>query len=236
MEVVCRNGAFQIRLNGQTTVEGRAPAPGSGFVMLQSGSGGIEFRRLENVVPDKDASARPPTAKKAGLKPESTPSNPKMAQYAKPADPDALARKKLWAAAADAYEALLEKEPGRLGALAGLKLALLYAATGNRAAHTAHCRAMFDASKTRRKPGDGGRPAKAWAAFPDAMDQGLQSLAVEGAAYATQASTSPGFPWFSLTRAMVEYRRGNNEAVLKWLNKPLRNQDPALKAAALLKL
>lgn len=53
MEVLCRDGAFEIRLNGQTTVRGHDPTPPAGAIMLQSSKGGIQFRRLE--VTDFDA-------------------------------------------------------------------------------------------------------------------------------------------------------------------------------------
>lgn len=57
MKVVCRDGRFEIELNGQTTVRGKDPTPRAGSIMLQSSKGGIQFRRLE--VTDYDAGDSP---------------------------------------------------------------------------------------------------------------------------------------------------------------------------------
>jgi hypothetical protein len=47
MEVLYRDGRITIRLNGEVTVEAENPTPASGAIMVQSGKGAIEFRKLE---------------------------------------------------------------------------------------------------------------------------------------------------------------------------------------------
>ena len=47
MEAHYRDGQLTIKLNGEVTLKAEKPTPASGAVMVQSGKGAIEFRKLE---------------------------------------------------------------------------------------------------------------------------------------------------------------------------------------------
>lgn len=47
MEVLQRDGQLTIKLNGEVTLKAEKPTPASGAIMVQSGTGAIEFRKLE---------------------------------------------------------------------------------------------------------------------------------------------------------------------------------------------
>jgi hypothetical protein len=235
MQVMCHGDAFQIKLNGSVTAEGSNPIPKSGAIMLQSGSGAIEFRKLEVTVLSSSKPAGRPTSRDDV---ETNPPAP-VRMLKKPAstvlhsdNPEMLARKGLWLEAASAYAALIRKDPKRMRSLEGLKLGLLYAATGDRGAHAQQSREMHSASEKWKTPGDGGRPAKGWAAMPDAIDNGLADLARRGAEHATKNLKHPAIGWFSLTRGMVEYRGGRDRESLRWLRTPMNHKDASMRSAA----
>ncbi len=239
MEVTFRNNRLQIKLNGQITVEGANPIPRSGAVMLQSSDGGAEFRKLDVTIPEAEKSAAKievpgktaPQNSRATI-PAARNSTPARPASKLPTNPDAFARKGLWAEAAKASARLAQEDPARAVTIDGLKLALLYAATGNREAHAKHCRIMLKTVSSWKSPGDGGRPAKSWAALPDAIDDGLRERARAGAAHATKDPNHPASGWFSLTRGMVEFRCGSYREALLWLQKTPEKKNPAMHAAA----
>ena len=239
MEVYCRGGTFRIKLNGTLTAEGSNPTPRSGAIMLQSSSGAIEFRKLEVTVLPKLTATRKTVAPSAAekkrtasapvsKKPRTVTGNPLLSR----GNPESLARKGLWSEAAQAYADLIRKDPKRTASIDGLKLGLLYAASGDREAHATLCRAMQANMERWKTPGDGGRPAKAWAALPNAIDNGMAENARRGAEHATKHSNHPAIGWFSLTRAMVDYRQGRNRESLGWSRKPANHKDAAMRSSA----
>ncbi|MFT5131390.1 MAG: hypothetical protein ACI8W8_005026, partial [Rhodothermales bacterium] len=207
MEVVNDLGQFEIKVNGKLTIAGLAPQPSAGSIMLQSNRGAIRFRNVKVV--DYDAAT---------------------------ANALELVRKGQLSDAARLIDDFLKKEPPAFGSMRGLRLAALYAATGNREAHELYCQTFFEKFASPRYLHDVSRTAKAYALFPGAQDPKLLARALAASKHSTDAA--PQSIWFSVTRGMVEYRLGNYENVVRWLTKPARTGNkmaltPALAFAAM---
>lgn len=198
MEVICDQGRFLVRINGQATVSGNFPKPRLGTILLQSGRGEIKFRNM-NVI-DYDAWI---------------------------ADVGPLAKAGKYKNAIQVMESLFEADSNSFEPLRGLWLANLYAADENGGAHESLCQRIFTELPERRWSSDGSRSAKAYVVMPGASDQKLLREAMSAARYGVETAVPKSggmFIWYSLTMGMVEFRAKNHAEALRWLEKPMKNK------------
>lgn len=161
------------------------------------------------------------------LKFRSIPSSDQSGDSPPPAstDPLVLAEQGDWAEAAVAFERLFASEPAAMDTMAGLRLAVLYAQTGQKEEHQEFCRQLFEAFRNWKKPADAERPAKAYLMFPGADDAELLDQAHRGTQQALKSGRGWIRVWFQLSHGMAEYRLGNYTAAVTALNQPRKSKN-----------
>ena len=117
------------------------------------------------------------------------------------------------------FEQVKEKRPETIASIHGHKVAILYAAAGDRTRHEAHCRWLMDRYRDATLPTDAERSVKGYLLFPSADDPALMEHALERTRYATEHAETQGegefLLWFEGSQGMAEYRSGNYaEAVI----------------------
>ena len=144
----------------------------------------------------------------------------------------ALASQGNYAQAAAILEARFADDPATLDSSAGLNLAILYAALGEKEKHHAWCQQLSEKFSDWETPTDAERPAKAYLVYPGADDPALLREAFAGSRHALRVGQGRVRIWFELTRGMSHYRLGEYQQATESLTRPLNRGQPIQKALA----
>ncbi len=126
-------------------------------------------------------------------------------------------------AAVALFERVKKQRPDTIESIHGHKVAVVYAAIGDRERHAAHCRWLMERRRDAIMPTDAERSVKGYLLFPSADDPALIEHALERTRLATDQAEARGegeyLAWFEGSRGMAEYRSGNHAEAVGWLEK-----------------
>lgn len=112
-----------------------------------------------------------------------------------------------WKEAADDWRQIVRISPNE--ALFWLDLAVLLAASGDRAAYSEHCRAMLKHFADTEDPGVAEKTAKACSLLPDALDDHSKVVEMADRGLRLLSPNDAWRPVFDVGKALADYRRGD---------------------------
>lgn len=127
------------------------------------------------------------------------------------------------------FERIKKEHPETIESIHGHKVAVVYAAIGDRARHEAHCRWLMDRYRDAVMPTDAERSVKGYLLFPSAEDPALLDHALERARLAARDAVERGegqwLLWFVGSQGMAEYRSGNYAEAVTQLAKAAKDDN-----------
>jgi hypothetical protein len=135
------------------------------------------------------------------------------------------------------FERIKKERPETIESIHGHKVAVVYAAIGNRTRHEAHCRWLMDRYRDAVMPTDAERSVKGYLLFPSAEDPALLDHALERARLAARDAVERGegqwLLWFVGSQGMAEYRSGNYAEAVTQLEKAAKADNLYISSLAL---
>lgn len=135
------------------------------------------------------------------------------------------------------FERIKKERPETIESIHGHKVAVVYAAIGDRARHEAHCRWLMDRYRDAVMPTDAERSVKGYLLFPSADDPALLDHALERARLAARDAVERGegqwLLWFIGSQGMAEYRSGNYAEAVTQLAKAAKDDNLYISSLAL---